>query len=77
MRGGPQGSSGKEALCAAHLLGQAGVELIQALDHVAPVQHGRPVLAALVEHKVPEQLQQVPVTCRAAPRSPVSLVSCH
>lgn len=39
------------------------VQLGQRLQHEAPVQQRRAVLADLVEHEVPEQLQQVPVTC--------------
>ncbi len=39
------------------LLGDAGVQLVEGLDGVAPVQDGAPLLVHLVEHKVPEQLQ--------------------
>lgn len=43
-------SSGK------HLLGHRGVQLVQRLHHVAPVQDGAPLLVHLVEDEVPEQL---------------------
>ncbi len=46
-----------------YLFGHAGIQFVEALDHVTPVQHGRAVLSHLVQHKVPEQLQQVPIPC--------------
>ena len=46
-----------------NLLRHGSIQLIQRLNHVAPVQDGAALLIHLVEHEVAEQLQQVPVAC--------------
>jgi hypothetical protein len=47
----------------AHLFGHTSIQLVEALNHMAPVQHWGAILAHLMQHKVPEELQQIPVPC--------------
>jgi len=48
------------------LFWQPCVQFVEGLHHVGPLQDGGAPLVALMEDKVAEQLQQVPVACRGS-----------